>query len=276
MLFGQGEDGLKHAVFIEMKQYSNLICCDDGNREGQEYVFTNVFNNRSYNCPNPSKQVTQYKDIVGSYNSAIQNGDIIVDKMVYLHNLDKSILGQDVIDELENSYTDVKVFYEGEIESVLLRMDQARCFEDVLSKTLSHLEGRENGSIPRVIIVDELQRVAKKDFTNLIEMLEANPCATVLVAFNGLGQRFRRSDVEAFEYDFDQKYRLDSQFRCGGIVWLDKVLFNKPSRYDRNHIYFDFEIVDTVEELFKYVADSSYVILAGPKNGRKSIKLVGR
>ena len=144
----------------------------------------------------------------------------------------------------------------------------------------------EGGDFPEVIIWDELHRSSVEDFHEVFLNQDEENRARLLIAFYDEDQAYcsdclceadlRTEGVnENAAWGFET-YTLDSQFRChsdqGYLSWLERKLYNRVSEIKRSNLIFDFDVIDSEEELCEMLrdTDSQYAVLAGLLEGENS------
>jgi hypothetical protein len=128
-----------------------------------------------------------------------------------------------------------------------------------------------------VIILDEMHRCRKSVIQEIFQM---EPAPKVVLAFYDERQEYRIDSAKLSDLDCAEEnvFILMSQYRCGGdkgyLSWIDNKLYGEYYPFDRNSIFFDFGVIDTVDELALLVRDPNTVVLVGPFETNDPISFV--
>ena len=144
----------------------------------------------------------------------------------------------------------------------------------------------EGGDFPEVIIWDELHRSKTEDFHDVFLNQEEENRTRLLIAFYDEDQVYcsdclceadlRTEGVNENAAWGYETYTLDSQFRChsdqGYLSWLERKLYNRVSQIKRSSLIFDFDVIDSEEELCEMLrdTDSQYAVLGGLLEGENA------
>ena len=144
----------------------------------------------------------------------------------------------------------------------------------------------EGGDFPEVIIWDELHRSSAEDFHDVFLNQGEENRARLLIAFFDEYQIYRSDCLREEDLRIEEicannawgyeTYTLDSQFRChsdqGYLSWLERKLYNRDSEVKRSNLIFDFDVIDSKEELCEMLRDATahYVVLVGLLEGENN------
>ena len=144
----------------------------------------------------------------------------------------------------------------------------------------------EGGDFPEVIIWDELHRSSAEDFHDVFLNQGEENRARLLIAFFDEYQIYRSDCLREEDLRIEEicannawgyeTYTLDSQFRChsdqGYLSWLERKLYNRDSEVKRSNLIFDFDVIDSKEELCEMLRDATthYVVLGGLLEGENN------